>query len=90
MCIFNLQDIDSQVSDAVSSLRAGYARLLSADADSSHMTKGRMLSLAFSGLFDHVYAEYCAAMRCVSEVNTPKSWRKIDVIREAGALQVSC
>lgn len=75
--------------DSVNDLRASYSHLISAEANSGHMSKGHMLSMAFNGLFDHVYGEYCSAVRSVSEVDTPKSWRKIDVIREAGALQVS-
>ena len=80
--------MDNPVAAAVAELRADYTQILLAVQDSSAMTKGGMLSKALCGLFDHVYKEYAAAMDCVSTLDVPKSWRKIDVIREAGALQV--
>ena len=86
ICLF--QGVDSGLVDSVNALRSSYSSLLATETEAGHMSKGHMLSMAFDGLFNHVYTEYCSAVRSVSGVDTPKSWRKIDVIREAGALQV--
>ena len=72
----------------VTELRDAYHEMFLREQDSAAMSEGSMLSQAFTGLFDHVYKEYADAMIGLNTVDIPKSWRKIDVIREAGALQV--
>lgn len=83
------------MASAVTDLRRAYRQGVLSEQESSTppatatMSNGGMLSKAFHGLFDHVYEEYTAAMADLRSLDTPKSWRKVDVIREAGELQAS-
>lgn len=72
----------------VTELRKSYNILVPERLKSSGMGNGDMLTTVFNGLFVQVYQEYCAAMDGMDGLDTPKGWRKIDVIRESGALQV--
>lgn len=71
----------------IEDLRKAYEALLSAD-NSNVRSDGMMLFMAFDGLFTHVTDQYKAAMSGLSEFSIPKTWRKVDMIGEAGALQV--
>lgn len=49
---------------------------------------GSMLLRALDGLFVHIFNQYSSAMTVFARLNVPKSWRKVDVVREAGSMQV--
>lgn len=90
-----LQEADKSLLSSVRDLRQSYHTLLhtssSTPGGSSADSDSRMLLTAFDGLFTHVYHQYQVAMRALMRVSMPpKSWRKVDMIREAGNLQVSC
>ncbi|XP_067939464.1 serine/threonine-protein kinase SMG1-like [Watersipora subatra] len=87
--IFGAKEVNSSVATAVADLRNAYKLAFLPSQDSSQMNEGMMLGKAFSGLFEHIYKEYAGAMEALGNLDIPKSWRKIDVIREAGALQLS-
>ncbi|KAF6020036.1 SMG1 [Bugula neritina] len=87
--IFGTKVIDSKTFDEVRELRGAFSRLCLPADTCSPMTKGAMVTKAFSGLFDRVFEEYSAVMLNLDKLQIPKSWRKVDVIREAGALQLT-
>lgn len=71
----------------VRDLQESYGSLLG--ERTSQLTGGSMLLRAFDGLFTHIFDLYNTTMTTFSRLSVPKSWRKVDTVREAGAMQVS-
>lgn len=48
-----------------------------------------MLLMGFDGLFTRLDSEFAQLLACVSVLEIPDAWRKVDAIREARTLQVN-
>jgi len=81
------QSADDSILSIVSELRAAYEPLVNSPQEPR--SGAQMLIMVLDGLFKHTLKEYERAMAILTKLVTPKSWNKVDVVREAGALQVS-
>ena len=70
-------------------LRSKYDELLNTQDEVTVLTPSQMLLMGFNGLFTQLDADFTIILDQVAQLNMPDTWRKVDVIREARALQVN-
>ncbi len=52
------------------------------------MTPGQMLLMGFSGLFTRLENDFSDMLDAISAVQLPDVWKKVDRVKEAGAIRV--
>ncbi|XP_024124914.1 serine/threonine-protein kinase SMG1 [Oryzias melastigma] len=86
-------DCDRHSVHIIRMLRAQYSELIQprsmdgAGQDTPKMTAGQMLLVAFDGMFTQLETAFGQLLEKLSSLEVPPSWRKVDVLREARALQ---
>ncbi|XP_047215191.1 serine/threonine-protein kinase SMG1-like [Girardinichthys multiradiatus] len=76
-------------------LRAQYSELIQPHSldgqgqETPKMSAGQMLLVAFDGMFTQLEAAFGQLTEKLSSLEVPLSWRKVDVLREARATQLS-
>ena len=54
----------------------------------SELTPGQMLFMCFSGLFTQLSGEFDNMLDAVGQIQTPETWKMIDVVKEAQSIKV--
>ena len=62
--------------------------LQSSDPNGTDLSPGQMLLMGFNGLFTKLERDFSTMLEQVAKVVVPDVWRKVDVVREARAIQV--
>ncbi|XP_020505278.1 serine/threonine-protein kinase SMG1 [Labrus bergylta] len=76
-------------------LRAQYSELIQPRSmegpgqDTPKMSAGQMLLVAFDGMFTQLETAFAQLTEKLSSLEMPLAWSKVDVLREAGATQLS-
>lgn len=84
-----LQTDDTQVIGMVGKMRGMLNELLQGpDQESTELTPGQMLLMGFNGLFTRLDHEFMEMLEQLDSASVPDIWKKVDVVREAKALQV--
>ena len=85
------RQIDQEPVSTVKRLRVLFNALLQGDVahpdGSLSLSPGQMLLMGFNGLFTRLEAEFSAMLDATAALELPDTWRKVDVIKEARALQ---
>ena len=55
---------------------------------SSSLSPGQMLLMGFNGLFTRLEDEFTRLLEAMDAVQIPDTWKKVDAVREAKAMQV--
>lgn len=53
------------------------------------LSPGQMLLMGFDGLFTRLDTEFSQLLSCVSAIDIPEAWGKVDAVCQARALQVA-
>ena len=53
------------------------------------LSPGQMLLMGFDGLFTRLDTEFSQLLSCVSAIDIPDAWGKVDAVCQARALQVA-
>ena len=70
-------------------MRTSYQAVLDVGEEDLTMSPGKMLVVAFDGLFSRLTADQRHLVELIRTTQPPVVWKKIDVIKEAKSLQVS-
>lgn len=53
------------------------------------LSPGQMLLMGFDGLFTRLDTEFSQLLSCVSAIDIPEAWGKVDTVCQASTLQVA-
>ena len=85
--------MNDEVVHIVQKLRKQFEELFtspSVDGSVASMSSGQMLLMGFHGLFTRLDADFQAMLEATSQLQAVDVWRKVDIVKDAKAIQVRC